>query len=152
MVCGYDTGHVTRLEKENADLKAQMDKSQVGLEYDLQAKCSKDAKTWFNENWSDTARDKNTSLLNYNNHYNKVSNKYFIFVEYHLSQGTGGSWVNDMNLWDVYENSKYGSFTESHFIGYKGESRDTVMSCEVTGQRCKTLDQFNGLIQPYLNN
>ena len=50
--CGCDTARVDRLEKENAELKAKVDKADVARDYDLQAKCSKDARAWFNKNWS----------------------------------------------------------------------------------------------------
>jgi hypothetical protein len=70
--CGCDTARVDRLEKENAALKAKVDKADVALNLDLQAKCSKDARTWFNQNWP---RDKNTIMLDFTNHYNAKFNK-----------------------------------------------------------------------------
>lgn len=42
---------VDRLEKENKELKAQVDRRDVVAGYELQAKCSKDAREWFNVNW-----------------------------------------------------------------------------------------------------
>src|SRR5216684_2556462 len=113
---------VTRLEKENQELKAQAAKDHAAVsitaEYDLQAKCSRDAKAFFNEGW---ARDKNTILLDYSNHYNKAMNKCFLSVEYHFHSGTDASWVNDISLWDVYENVKYGFFFETHEVFLKPE-------------------------------
>jgi hypothetical protein len=67
-------------------------------DHDLQAKCSKDAKTFFTEGWT---RDKDPVLLDYSNHYNKAQNKCFIYVEYHFHTGTDASWTNDIFLWDV---------------------------------------------------
>ena len=58
--------------------------------YDLQVKCSKDAKAWFSENWSPTP--KQTLSLDYRNHYNKSQNKCFILVDYHFS------WVTRLGL------------------------------------------------------
>ena len=60
---------------------------------DLQAKCARDSKTWFRENWA-TGSDKDTLLFVYHNHYNKRLNKCFIQVEYHRSTGFERSWSN----------------------------------------------------------
>ena len=150
---GCDTGdRISQLERENKDLKAELDKNRDTVtDYDLQAKCSKDAKTWFDVNWSGT-RDADTKLLDYSNHYNKKQNMCFILVEYHYGEHVGASWMNDMTLWNVYENSKYGSFTENHIITFKSDARDMVLECEVYGAKCKTGDEFNNLIRPYLSD
>jgi hypothetical protein len=150
-IIGCDTGErISPIEKENAELKAQLEKEHLALDYDLQAKCSKDARIWFNENWS---RDKDTVLLNFTNHYNKASNTCFIRVEFHYSEVPAPSWTNDITLWNVYENSKYGDFAEGHVIDFKNPGpEDNVYTCEVYGSKCSSLDQFNSLTQPYMNN
>ena len=152
MFAGCDSG---RLEKQNAELKAQIAKDTVARDFDLQAKCSKDARVWFNVNWQ---RDKDTVLLDFSNHYNAQNNKCFIFVEYHynsrMADAGGSSWTNDMNVWDVYENAKYADFTENHFTYYKPTIHvgDEVITCDVQGTKCKTANEFNNLIRPYMNN
>ena len=150
VACGQDE-KIANLEKQNQELKAEMEKSRATADYDLQAKCSRDARGWFNENWS---RDKDTSLLNFSNHYNKSLNKCFILVEYHYMVDANGSWVNDISLWDVYENSRYGTFVERHSISFKPtvSTDDSVMTCELATQKCKTAEEFNGLVRPYLND
>src|SRR5712671_5178525 len=95
---------ISRLEKQNQELQTEVTKSQATADYDLQAKCSKDARAWFNENWG--VRDKDTILLDFTNHYNKNQNKCYILIEFHYSTDQQGSWTNSMSLWDVYENSK----------------------------------------------
>src|SRR5713226_10771540 len=88
---------VSKLEKQAKGMQSDKDRM---TDYDLQAKCSKDAKAWFNENWSS---DKDTILLDFMNHYNKKQNKCFILVERHynsnLAAPGGTSWTNDMSLW-----------------------------------------------------
>jgi len=86
---------IATLEKANQELKAAVEKSHAVEEYDLQAKCSKDAKAWFKENWQ---RDKDRLLLDFTNHCNKSMNKCFILVEYHYSVGKEGAWANDMTI------------------------------------------------------
>ena len=150
VACGQDE-RIANLEKQNQELKAEMEKGRATADYDLQAKCSKDARAWFNENWS---RDKDTVMLDFSNHYNKSQNKCFILVEFHYSIDTNGSWANNMTLWDVYENSKFGAFTEYHTIYFKpvASTSDRVITCELFAQKCKTGNEFNGLVQPYLSN
>lgn len=117
-----DNQRLTRLEKQNETLKAQLsqiNEKNVTRNYDLQARCSKDAKAWFRENYPP---DKDTTLLDFSNHYHIASNQCFAFVEYHFKQGVGESWINDMSLWNVYENAKYGDFMEEHVIDFKNLS------------------------------
>jgi len=154
---GCDTSdRIARLEKENQELQAQIKKNDAAADYDLQAKCGGDARAWFNENWG--SRDKDTILLDFSNHYNKKMNKCFIVVEYHYNShlvGDGGnSWTNDMVVSDVYENVKYGTFAENNYSYWKPTitTRSEVITCELYGQKCKTLQEFNQLLYPYINN
>jgi hypothetical protein len=59
---GCDSERISRLEKQNQELQAQIQKHQAAAALDLQAKCSRDAKTFFFEGWR---RDKDTVLLDY---------------------------------------------------------------------------------------
>lgn len=146
-----NSDRIDRLEKQNQELQAQVKKTSATADYDLQAKCSKDARGWFNENWS---RDKDTLLLDFTNHYNKNLNKCFILVEFHYSTDKEGSWTSSMTMWDVYENSKYGEVRKSTDILTKPEYRtdEHVYGCEVAGQKCKSVEEFNGLVRSYLND
>jgi len=149
---GCDADKIARLEKENQELKAASAKDHASADYDLQAKCSRDAKAWFNENWAGS-RDKDTILLDYTNHHDKSENKCFIQVEYHYNFLSPGSWVTDIMLWDVYENAKYGTYSETHLV-YQQPYRveDHVVYCELLGKKCQTVEQYNALVQPYMNN
>jgi hypothetical protein len=155
LLAGCDGDRVAKLEKENADLKAKVEKQNPVVVYDLQAKCSKDARIWFNENWS---RDKNTILLDFTNHYDAKLNKCFILVEYHYKSdfaGPGGnSWTNDMSLTDVQQNAKLAYFAENHITNWKPEYslRNEVISCNVLDKECKTGDEFNNLVSDYMSN
>jgi len=147
--CNYDE-RISKLEKQNQDLQAEIKKDHAAADYEMQAKCAKDSKVWFNENWQS---DKTTLLLNYTNHYNRSLNKCFIEVEYHYRL-FGDSWVNDIMVWDIYENEKYGNVSVNHMVYLKPEFHDSesVSGCEVYGRKCKTVDEFNGLVSPYMSN
>src|SRR2546423_1847555 len=80
----------------------------------------------------------------YTNHYSKSLNQCFVLVEYHYGIGDAPSWSNSISLWNVYENSQYGTYLESHLIYLKPKytSESLVSNCEVVGKKCKTLDEF----------
>lgn len=154
LLVGCDADRLAKLEKENSDLKARVEKENTALDYDLQSKCAKDSRAWFNQNWNSSSRDKDTMLLDFTNHYNKKSNTCFILVEYHFGSGDGSAWYNNMTLWNVYENQKYADFTEFHQIFAKGGilPTDSVSTCSVSGDKCTSIDQFNNLARPYMND
>lgn len=111
LLAGCETSQrLDALEKQSKELQGQLDRGRNASDYDLQSKCAKEAKQWFNENW---VSDKSTILLTYSDHYNKRLNKCFIFVEFHSWLGSSTIWANNMNLWDVQENSKYGEFIKA---------------------------------------
>ena len=152
LLLGCGTDKISKLEKENQELKAEATKNRAVADYDLQAKCSKDARAWFKENFPS---DKDTILLNFTNHYHRGLNKCFILIEYHYNFYMGnGSWVSDLIAWDVYENSKFANFGETHVVYPKPEyhMEDKVMNCEVWDKKCTTVDEFKGLVRPYMND
>jgi len=57
-----------------------------------------------------------------------------------------------MDLWDVYENSKYGSVSEDHMNFPKTETKEKVFRCELLDKTCKTVQEWNGLAYSYLND
>ena len=144
---------VAKLEKQNQELQAHLTKVSVAAEYDLQGKCSNEAKAWFNQNWS---RDKDTLLLHFVNHYNKKLNKCFIVVEHHRKNLhlTDGSWVNDIVLYDVQENNEYGRVREDHEVILNPEYHvdERTDDCSVSGKKCKSIDEFNQFSFGYLND
>jgi len=147
--CGV-SDRLARVEKENKELKEEVSKRSTISDYDLQAKCAKDARAWFEESWQ---RDSGTILLDYTNHYNKAMNKCFILVEFHFNTAPSGSWTNSMTISDVYENLKYGTYMETHRIRLKdGETSDQLHLCKVMDKECKSIQEFNTLVGPYMNN
>ena len=146
---GCDTDRVSKLERQNAELKAQAEKVR---DFDLQAKCSTDSEAWFREHWEAVRGAKSTLSLDYTNHYNQLSNKCFILVEYHYGASVSSSWTNNIALYDVYENVKYGQLGDSHYVGLNSGMGDNVVTCEILDKKCATVEQFNGMVQPYMNN
>jgi outer membrane murein-binding lipoprotein Lpp len=145
--CNHED-RITKLEKQSQDLAAEIKKTTAAADFDMQAKCAKDSRMWFNENWR---RDKDTLFLSYTNHYNKSKNQCFINVEDHY--GTfGQSWVMDMAVWDIYENEKYANISVTHLIDSKFNDSESTVSCEVYGTKCKSVDEFNKLVSPFMSD
>ena len=134
---------------------AQTDRGRAD-DFDLQSKCAKDSKQWFIENY--LPKDKETILVDFSDHYDKKNNKCFILVERHyesnLAGPNGTSWTNHISLYDVYENSEYGEFAENHYTYWKPKlnTSEEVISCKVHGSDCKTSDQFDNLVRPFMND
>jgi hypothetical protein len=152
---GCDSDKIAKLEKQNQDLQAELKSQRSAADLDLQAKCSRDAKTFYLEGWS---RDKDTIILTYINHYDKKDNKCFVLIEYHYNShfagSSGDSWTNDMVVYDVYENAKYGHFSENHYTYYKPtiNTRSEVITCEISGKKCASIEEFNSLVSAYMSN
>jgi len=152
---GCDSDRIAKLEKDSAALKAKVDKQSAAENFELQGKCAKDARVWFNMNAS---RDKDTILLDFTNHYNVKRNRCFIMIEHHfnshLAGDRGDSWSNMLSLFDVYENAKYAEFSENHYTYFKPtiSTSNEVISCEVQGTKCSTEDEFYKLTGSYMND
>jgi hypothetical protein len=146
---------VGRLEKENKELKVTESERKRVVSYDLQAKCAKDAREYFDRGWRP---DKNTVLLDFKDHYNKSENRCFILIEYHynveLAAPGRTSWTNLMNIYDVQENNEYAEFGENHYSYSKPKftTGDEVVLCKVQGQECKSIDEFNKLSSSLMND
>lgn len=143
-----DNRRIEELEKQTKELKAQLARQQVAADLELQAKCSKDAKLWFAENWR---RDRNTLLLTYSNHYNTKLKRCFILVENHY-QFSSPSWWNSLSLYDVYENSEHGHVVETHILHDGGAKEMVRVTGQIAGVECKTHDACMQRIQPYITD
>ena len=70
-----DHERVAQLEKENAEIKAEVTKQREAASLDLQQKCSTAVKTRFRENFA--APDKYRIMIDYSNHYNQKQKRCF---------------------------------------------------------------------------
>lgn len=142
---------VRSLEKQTKELKEEMSRKETVGDFELQIKCSREAKEWFKEMFQS---DKDTTFQTYQDHFNKKLTKCFIATEWHYSMTEKGEWMNHMELWDVYENRKYGEFSEHHQLDLNSTpaSQSSVYSCMVANQRCAAIDDFQNLVRPYMSN
>lgn len=146
---GCNDERVAKLEKQTAALELQLAQTQKSGQLELQAKCGKDAKIWFDQNWQP---DKDTILLTYTNHYSTAKNKCFINIEFHYNLGAANNlsnykWYNNVAVHDVYENNKYGEISETH-----GLDETKVTACLVYGKKCNTMQEYQSLVAQFMNN
>lgn len=147
---GCDTARVDRLEKENAALKAKVDKADVARNFDLQEKCAKDANAWFVENW---VRVKDASELcpdaEYTNHYSKKLNGCFSIVrcDFHLKNGKSSGYGE--SLWNIYENNRLGGIGRDAYSPATHENH--IYACELKETECTTEQEWDKLKEPYTN-
>jgi hypothetical protein len=148
--CGCDNGNAARLEQQKA-----------AADLELQAKCSKASKQWFDENAAGLGNDRNQTI-DFSNHYNKNLNKCFVLLEYRLNMEThrdGAGLKSEQiqrRLFDVYENNQIGELSKMHAEG-EGKLQstpptDTVGSCSVRDAKCASEADFEKSIKPYMND
>ena len=77
-LCACNGDRLAELEKQNKEMRKQLEKQKKLVDLDTQAKCSNAAKIFFRQNWQN---DRDTILLDYSNHYNRALGKCFIVVD-----------------------------------------------------------------------
>jgi len=152
----YDE-RISKLEKQNQELQSDMNKMKTTIlaDYDLQTKCSRDARDFFfggfyTRSASETAQ---TIVQNYTTHYYKVENIcYMLVLDYYRFKGQ--SWVSEESLWGVNQGVQHAFLRVNHIVRLTPTTHnvnDSVVECEVFNQECKTVDEFNDLVRPYMN-
>jgi hypothetical protein len=143
---GCNDDRLAKLEKQTAALEIKLAQAQKSSQLDIQAKCAKDSKAWFDQNGSGD-QGARTRLLVYTNHYSVAKNRCFISVEYRFSLGFPEEWHKVLSLNDIYENQKYGEFRETH-----NGANTTLSGCVVYGKQCDTMQEYQSLAAAYMNN
>lgn len=155
---GCDASKISMLEKQNQELQSEIRKNQAAVDLDMQRKCARDSKLWFDEQWGHG--DKDILALDYQNHYNKSLNKCFAQVNYRSGTLPGGrhgqSVLIHKSLWNVHESDARLAEFRSRFISYyvktESESEEKIVDCRVDEKTCKSEDAFDNLVHPYLND
>src|SRR5579863_4797983 len=104
---------MTQPDEQSEEFAAYLARNSAAIEFELQSQCSKDAKLWFEDDFSS---DTDTMLMNFSDHYNKKQNKCFLLVKLDEDNSAlrPGSWRSQIMLWDIHENVQYGDFIESY--------------------------------------
>lgn len=106
--------------------------------YQLQKQCGEDSKEFYKGNYTESIHYK-SMFTSYHNHYNENLNKCFILVDVINER------YSKTYLYDVNENNyPYGRLE----IIIEKDGR--IQTCSVKKKQCKSEDEWNSLIKPYM--
>lgn len=148
-MAGCDADKIARLEKQNHELEAQIQKQQAAATFDLQERCAEQSRKTFND-LGFKAKD----LASYENHYNEKLNKCFIEIR-NSTPSSDGRMVVSRNVSDALEGKVFGEYIwQSDKVKKYWEV--APLMCKVTlpsreDRLCKSEDEFKELLKPYLD-
>ena len=120
------------------------------LIYELREKCGKDASDWFKREHGDQVDAVPTIVTvqnEYTNHYNEHLNRcYAIVLNAHLISSAQHKIhsIKSASLVDVNENHEVGTY----FINSEST---TPLKCSVDDHQCGSIDEWQQLSAPYMN-
>lgn len=151
--CNQD--RLARLEKENAELRAQLAKVPNNASLELQNKCAKQARSEFTAQGYNHVKAEDSA--EFTNHYNLKHNMCFMEVTLvDMVKGKGGDYifVTHRFLTDAFEGKLYGEY---HWATQKDKKYWEVAPslCTVTpvGQQqttCHSTDEYDSLIKQFM--
>jgi hypothetical protein len=100
------------------------------VDYTLQRQCGEDSEKFYKEKFSFPTPGEHQS------HYNKTMNKCFLLVKDSVMETKG--------LWDVNENKQYGVYYHNH--------NGITVNCNILDKKCKSEEEFDSLVKPYMND
>lgn len=144
--CGCNSEKIARLEQENKRLAERLDAVASGPNLDLQEKCAQRAAQYY----SDAGYGKEP-MAGYRNHYNNKLRKCFISIAKTLVEEKGAhtKLVSVRLLTDVFEERRYGRLVST--VGDAGASICEVTTSDGRERECKTPDEYEELIKPFMN-
>jgi len=113
-------------------------------EYDLQEKCRKSASEFFATHFGsgNTNDDYGRTIDTYMNHYNKKLNKCFILIDEKVYPKDQLIHMTESRiLFDANENKEYGS---------AGTMNDGSFYCDMLNKECCSINEWNTLLEPYM--
>jgi hypothetical protein len=111
-------------------------------QYQLQEQCGKRCEEYFkNENGNGTINDKEQfGNVSYQSHYNRKMNKCLILLNEKGIKKNNDKIYKMNTLLDVNEKKKFGFF---YNFG-------TLTFCDVLEKKCKSEEEWNSLVKPYM--
>lgn len=133
------------MEKQVAEIKNIREKEKAANNLDLQDKCSKESKEYFNEYLKDF--DISSIYASYSNHYNSSLNKCFIQIKYNhdeILEWTLKGNTSSNIIFDVLERKAYAQFLSGN--------NDLINYCAVQGKFCYSSKEFDSGIKSFMEN
>ena len=121
--------------------------AQTAIErYNLQDRCGKVAAEVFAKEWGTgfSNMDNGQTIADYRNHYNFRLNKCF-YLELSMTEPRSGDErpFTSSRLFDLYESTEIGTYQQ---LG------DEVLSCDVQGNECQSLLEYQTLIKLFMQD
>jgi hypothetical protein len=124
-------------QKPTKEDSSVSEKKNVKEEYELQDKCGQRTSEFFKKEYGNgISTDKYGQMMSgYQNHYNKKLNKCFIIIT-----STSRN-MRLKNLFDFNENKELGTFVDN---------KNLPMDCRVFEKSCKSEQEWDLLVKPYM--
>ena len=119
--------------------QSSVSEGKIKVDYELQERCGKQTSEFFKKEYGNgiTTVGKEQMMSGYQNHYNKKLNKCFIIIT-----STSKS-MRLKNLFDFNENKELGTFVENKYL---------PMNCRVFEKKCKSEEEWDSLVKPYMED
>jgi hypothetical protein len=115
-----------------------------GASYELQEKCARDAREWYNRWRQEMSELFSAGLMDYTNHYSVRLGRCFILtqIDGYTGKQRDSTLLHTEALVDVLENRRVGSYGTSS--GYA--------ICEVNQTQCTSRKEWASLVKPYMQD
>lgn len=120
----------------------QTRKEQSKEDYNSQEKCGKRCHEFFHKKYGDGKKNDESeySHSTYQRHYNQKLNRCFILVTSRGYTKTDTKTYNNKSLFDINEDKEFGVF----------EDKKTSFLCILSGKKCKSKEEWDLLVKPYM--
>jgi len=134
-------------------------------EYELREKCGSYCVDYFHKVYQDKNKSDNYTIhSDYVSHYNKRTNKCYMFVKSKIVPKKDiGSIISSEYMVDVHENNTLGVITISSKENIKDVDKnktlkestisgkeDTIVECKMLDKNCKSKDEWDKFIKPFM--
>jgi len=123
-------------------------------DYDLQERCGKQSKEWFEKEWGSENSNTSSDILDvnifYSNHYNKKQNKCFVLLTHKIKSKVKEKYsLTVKSMIDINENNSYGLLQVQYIP--EGDIIK-IMDCKVLDKSCNSEKEWNKLVKPYMED
>jgi len=147
---GCDTSRIDKLEKENHDILARLQRQETAQDFDLKSKCALAAKAYFLDTKEGYRRPPSYGLpvaqilqeIGYSDHYNKSLNKCLVRIQFDAT--IRGAAIHSEEVDDAHD--------RTNFANFYGELNAPPTACLVQEVACASLSEFSAILKPFMTD